>query len=41
MKGQNAQGRNKNSSKSKKYSYKLESSMTNKDSKIILMDINK
>ncbi len=41
MKGQNAQEELKNSSKSKKYSYKLESSMTNKDSKIILMDINK
>ena len=41
LKGQNAQKEIKNSSKTKKYSYKLENSMTNKDSKIILMDINK
>ena len=41
MKGQNAQKEIKNSSKTKKYPYKLESSMTNKESKIILMEINK
>ena len=41
LKGQNAQKEIKNSSKTKKYPYKLESSMTNKDSKIILMEINK
>ena len=41
LKGQNAQEEIKNSFKTKKYPYKLESSMTNKDSKIILMDINK
>ena len=41
LKGQNAQEEIKNSSKTKKYPYKLESSMTNKDSKIILMEINK
>ena len=41
LKGQNAQEEVKNSFKTKKYSYKLESSMTNKDSKIILMEINK
>ena len=41
LKGQNAQKEINNSSKTKKYSYKLESSMTNKDSKIILMEINK
>ena len=41
LKGQNAQKELKNSLKTKKYSYKLESSMTNKDSKIILMEINK
>ena len=41
LKGQNAQEEIKNSFKTKKYPYKLESSMTNKDSKIILMEINK
>ena len=40
LKGQNAQEEIKNSLKTKKYPYKLESSMTNKDSKIILMEIN-
>ena len=40
LKGQNAQKEIKNSFKTKKYPYKLESSMTNKDSKIILMEIN-
>ena len=40
IKGQNAQKEIKNSFKTKKYPYKLESSMTNKDSKIILMEIN-
>ena len=41
LKGQNAQEEIKNSLKTKKYPYKLEISMTNKDSKIILMEINK
>ena len=41
LKGQNAQEEIKNSFKTKKYPYKLESSMTNEDSKIILMEINK
>ena len=41
LKGQNAQEEIKNSLKIKKYPYKLEKSMTNKDSKIILMEINK
>ncbi len=41
LKGQNAQQEVKNSFKTKKYPYKLEISMTNKDSKIILMEINK
>ena len=41
LKGQNAQVEIKNSFKTKKYPYKLEDSMTNKDSKIILMEINK
>ena len=40
LKGQNAQEEIKNSFKTKKYPYKLESSMTNKDSIIILMEIN-
>ena len=40
LKGQNAQEELKRSSKTKKYDYKLETSMTNKDSKIILMEIN-
>ena len=40
LKGQNAHIEIKNSFKSKKYPYKLETSMTNKDSKIILMEIN-
>ena len=41
LKGQNAQKEIKNSFKTKKYPYKLENSMTNKDSKIILMEISK
>ena len=41
LKGQNAQKEINNSFKTKKYPYKLERSMTNKDSKIILMEINK
>ena len=41
LKGQNAQEEIKKSFNTKKYPYKLESSMTNKDSKIILMEINK
>ena len=41
LKGQNAQEELKRSSKTKKYPYKLETSMTNKDSKIILMEIHK
>ena len=41
LKGQNAQKEIKNSFKTIKYPYKLENSMTNKDSKIILMEINK
>ena len=41
LKGQNAQDEIKNSFKTKKYPYKLENSMTSKDSKIILMEINK
>ncbi len=41
LKGQNAQKELKNSFKTKKYPYKLESSMTNKDSKIILLEIDK
>ncbi len=41
LKGLNAQEELKNSLKSVKYPYKLEDSMTNKDSKIILMEINK
>jgi len=41
LKGQNAQQEIKNSLKTKKYPYKLERSMTNKDSNIILMEINK
>ena len=40
LKGQNAQQEIKKSFKTKKYAYKLENSMTNKDSKIILMEIN-
>ena len=41
LKGRNAHKELKNSFKIKKYPYKLESSMTNKDSKIILMEIEK
>ncbi len=41
LKGKNAQEEVKNSFKNIKYPYKLENSMTNKDSKIILMEINK
>ena len=41
LKGQNAQEEIKNSFKTNKYPYKLEDSMTSKDSKIILMEINK
>ena len=40
LKGQNAQEEVKRSFKTKKYPYKLETSMTNKESKIILMEIN-
>ena len=40
LKGQNAQEEVKKSFINEKYPYKLESSMTNKDSKIILMEIN-
>ena len=40
LKGQNAQEELKRSFKTKKYPYKLEKSMTNKDSKIILLEIN-
>ena len=39
LKGQNAQEEVKKSFKTKKYHYKLENSMTNKHSKIILMEI--
>ena len=39
LKGKNAQEEIKKSFKRKKYPYKLETSMTNKDSKIILMEI--
>ena len=39
LKGQNAHEEIKNSLKTKKYPYKLENSMTNKNSKIILMEI--
>ena len=41
LKGQNAQEELNKSLKTKKYPYKLKCSMTNKDSKIILMEINK
>ena len=41
LKGQNAQEEINKSFKTKKYPYKLERSITNKDSKIILMQINK
>ena len=41
LKGQNAQEEIKKSFKKQKYPYKLENSMTNKKSKIILMEINK
>ena len=40
LKGQNAQEEINKSFKNKKYPYKLENSITNIDSKIILMDIN-
>tara|TARA_Y200000002_G_C22641501_1_gene647192 strand:+ start:906 stop:1517 length:612 start_codon:yes stop_codon:yes gene_type:complete len=40
LKGQNAQKELNNSLKTKKYPYKLVSSITNKNSKIILMQIN-
>ena len=40
LKGQNAQEEINKSFKSKKYTYKLEKSITNINSKIILMDIN-
>ena len=40
LKGQNAQEEINNSLKTKKYSYKLENSITNRNSKIILMKIN-
>ncbi len=41
LKGRNAHEEVKNSFKNIKYPYKLENSMTDKDSKIILMEINK
>ena len=41
LKGQNAQKEIKNSFKTKKYPYKLVDSMTNEESKIILMEISK
>ena len=41
LKGQNAQEEINKSFKTQKYPYKLESSITNKDSKIILMQIDK
>ena len=41
LKGQNAQEDLKKAFKSKKYPYKLEDSITNKDSKIIIVDIKK
>ena len=41
LKGQNAQQEINKTLKNKKYPYKLEDSITNNDSKIILMDINK
>ena len=41
LKGKNAQEELNNSFKTKKYPYKLENSMTSKDSKIILMEFNK
>ena len=40
LKGQNAQEEIEKSFKNKKYPYKLLRSMTNKDSKIIMMEIN-
>ena len=40
LKGQNVQKEIKNSFKTKKYPYKLECSMTKKDSKIIIMEID-
>ena len=41
LKGQNAQEDLKKAFKSEKYDYKLEDSITNKDSKIIIVDIKK
>ena len=41
LKGQNAQEDLKKAFKRKKYAYKLEDSITNKDSKIIIVDIKK
>ena len=41
LKGQNAQGDLKKAFKREKYPYKLEDSITNKDSKIIIVDIKK
>ena len=41
LKGQNAQEDLKKAFKEKKYAYKLEDSITNKDSKIIIIDIKK
>ena len=40
LKGQNAQEDLKNSLKTERYPYKLENSMTNKNSKIVLMEIS-
>jgi 16S rRNA G527 N7-methylase RsmG len=41
LKGQNAQEDLKKAFKKEKYDYKLEDSITNKDSKIIIVDIKK
>ena len=41
LKGQNAQEDLKKAFKREKYAYKLEDSITNKDSKIIIVDIKK
>ena len=41
LKGQNAQEEINKSLKAKKYPYKLEKSMTNEESKIIIMEIGK
>ena len=41
LKGQNAQEDLKKAFKKQKYAYKLEQSITNKDSKIIIVDFKK